>query len=81
MKKKVLSAMLVAAMTATMFAGCGSDKGTTNGTQSGSTGTTKDTQVETQDVKLTVMGPSEDLDDAQGAWLKTECEAFNEEHP
>lgn len=81
MKKKVLSAMLVAAMTATMFAGCGSDKGTTNETQSGSTGTTKDTQVETQDVKLTVMGPSEDLDDAQGAWLKTECEAFNEEHP
>lgn len=81
MKKKVLSAMLVAAMTATMFAGCGSDKGTTNGTQSGSTGTTKETQVETQDVKLTVMGPSEDLDDAQGAWLKTECEAFNEEHP
>ena len=81
MKKKVLSAMLVAAMTATMFAGCGSDKGTTNGTQSGSTGTTKDTQVETQDVKLTVMGPSEDQDDAQGAWLQTECEAFNEEHP
>ena len=81
MKKKVLSAMLVAAMTATMFAGCGSDKGTTNGTQSGSTDTTKDTQVETQDVKLTVMGPSEDQDDAQGAWLKTECEAFNEEHP
>ena len=33
MKKKVLSAMLVATMTATMFAGCGSDKGTTNDTQ------------------------------------------------
>ena len=30
MKKKVLSALLVAAMTATMFAGCG-DKGTTEG--------------------------------------------------
>jgi arabinogalactan oligomer/maltooligosaccharide transport system substrate-binding protein len=30
MKKKVLAAMLVAAMTATMFAGCGSkDEGTT----------------------------------------------------
>ena len=80
MKKKVLSAMLVAAMTATMFAGCGSDKGTTDGTQ-GSASPKADTQVETQDVKLTVMGPSEDLDDAQGAWLKTECEAFNEEHP
>ena len=36
MKKKVLSAMLVATMTATMFAGCGSDKGTTNDTQGGS---------------------------------------------
>ena len=79
MKKKVLSAMLVATMTATMFAGCGSDKGTTNDTQGGSA--SNDTQVETQDVKLTVMGPSEDQDDAQGAWLKTECEAFNEEHP
>lgn len=81
MKKKVISAMLVAAMTATMFAGCGSsDNGTTNDTQ-GASSKTDDTQVETQDVKLTVMGPSEDLDDAQGAWLKTECEAFNEEHP
>ena len=81
MKKKVLSAMLVAAMTATMFAGCGSDNGKTNDTQSGSASASGDTQVETQDVKLTVMGPSEDLDDAQGAWLKTECEAFNDEHP
>ena len=78
MKKKVLSAMLVATMTATMFAGCGSDKGTTNDTQGGSASNDK---VETQDVKLTVMGPSEDQDDAQGAWLKTECEACNEEHP
>lgn len=78
MKKKVLSAMLVATMTATMFAGCGDDKGTTNDTQGGSASNDK---VETQDVKLTVMGPSEDQDDAQGAWLKTECEAFNEEHP
>lgn len=82
MKKKVLSAMLVATMTATMFAGCGSsDNGTTNDTQGASANKTDDTQVETQDVKLKVMGPSEDLDDAQGAWLKTECEAFNEEHP
>ena len=49
MKKKVLSAMLVATMTATMFAGCGSDKGTTNDTQGGSASNDK---VETQDVKL-----------------------------
>ena len=45
MKKKVLSAMLVAAMTATMFAGCGSDKGTTDGTQ-GAASPKADTQVE-----------------------------------
>ena len=84
MKKKVLAAMLVAAMTATMFAGCGSnDNGTTDnnaGTQSASSKSTSES-ADPVDVKLTVMGPSEDLDDAQGAWLKTECEAFNEEHP
>ena len=40
---------------------------TTNDTQGGSASNDK---VETQDVKLTVMGPSEDQDDAQGAWLK-----------
>lgn len=80
MKKKVLAAMLVAAMTATMFAGCGSkDEGTT-GTQAANNGSTSES-AEPVDVKLTVMGPSEDQDDAQGAWLKTECEAFNEEHP
>ena len=78
MKKKVLAAMLVAAMTATMFAGCGSkDNGTTN-TQASDKSSSDATPT---DVKLTVMGPSEDLDDAQGAWLKTECEAFNDEHP
>ena len=80
MKKKVLAAMLVAAMTATMFAGCGSkDEGTT-GTQAANNGSTSES-AEPVDVKLTVMGPSEDQDDAQGAWLKTECEAFNEEPP
>ena len=80
MKKKVLAAMLVAAMTATMFAGCGSkDEGTT-GTQAANNGSTSES-AEPVAVKLTVMGPSEDQDDAQGAWLKTECEAFNEEHP
>ena len=82
MKKKVLAAMLVAAMTATMFAGCGSkDNGASNdGTQAANNGSTSES-AEPVDVKLTVMGPSEDQDDAQGAWLKTECEAFNEEHP
>ena len=40
MKKKVLAAMLVAAMTATMFAGCGSkDNGASNdGTQAANSG-------------------------------------------
>lgn len=42
MKKKVLAAMLVAAMTATMFAGCGSkDEGTT-GTQAANNGSTSE---------------------------------------
>ena len=27
------------------------------------------------------MGPSEDLDDAKGAWVKTECEAFAKANP
>ena len=37
MKKKVLAAMLVAAMTATMFAGCGSkDNGASNDGNTGS---------------------------------------------
>lgn len=61
MKKKVLAAMLVAAMTATMFAGCGSkDNGASNdGTQAANNGSTSES-AEPVDVKLTVMGPSED---------------------
>ena len=51
-------------MVATMFAGCGSSNG--NGTEKADK---KDGGKET----ITVMGPSEDLDDAKGAWLKTEC--------
>lgn len=82
MKKKVLSALLIAAMSATMVAGCGdsADKGGTdkpaNDTQAGD-----DAAEEKKTVSLKVMGPSEDLDDAAGAWLKTECEAFNAAHP
>ncbi len=71
MKKKVLASLLCASMVATMVAGCGSsdDK---KGTESAKSDSGKTT--------ITVMGPSEDLDDAQGAWLKTECEAFAKEH-
>ena len=56
-------------MVATMFAGCGSSNG--------GNGTEKAGGKET----ITVMGPSEDLDDAKGAWLKTECEAFAKANP
>ena len=60
-------------MVATMFAGCGSSNGS-NGTEKADK---KDGGKET----ITVMGPSEDLDDAKGAWLKTECEAFAKANP
>ena len=73
MKKKVVSALLCATMVATMFAGCGSGNGG-NGTEKADK---KDGGKET----ITVMGPAEDLDDAQGAWLKTECEAFAKANP
>ena len=73
MKKKVLASLLCASMVATMFAGCGSGHGG-NGTEKADK---KDGGKET----ITVMGPAEDLDDAQGAWLKTECEAFAKANP
>ena len=59
-------------MVATMFAGCGSSNG--NGTEKA------DKKAGGKET-ITVMGPSEDLDDAQGAWLKTECEAFAKANP
>ena len=46
MKKKVLSLMLVAAMTATLFAGCGNkDEGTTNNTPDTQTPAAEDSQA------------------------------------
>lgn len=82
MKKKALSALLIAAMTASMVAGCGSTdsgsgKNDSKGTEAGGSGSS----AETTDVALKVMGPSEDLDDKSGAWLKTMCEEFNTAHP
>lgn len=56
MKKKVLASLLCASMVATMFAGCESSNG--NGTEKADK---KDGGKET----ITVMGPSEDLDDAR----------------
>lgn len=72
MKKKVLASLLCASMVATMFAGCGSSNG--NGTEKA------DKKAGGKET-ITVMGPAEDLDDAQGAWLKTECEAFAKANP
>ena len=71
MKKKVVSVLLVAAMTATMVAGCGS-KGSNSA--SGTEGSGDDKWSGT----ITVWSPQEDQDTG---WLAKECEAFNEAHP
>ena len=71
MKKKVVSVLLVAAMTATMVAGCGS-KGSNSA--SGTEGSGDDKWSGT----ITVWSPQEDQDTG---WLSKECEAFNEAHP
>lgn len=71
MKKKVVSVLLVAAMTATMVAGCGS-KGSDSA--SGTEGSGDDKWSGT----ITVWSPQEDQDTG---WLSKECEAFNEAHP
>ena len=71
MKKKVVSVLLVAAMTATMVAGCGSkDSNSASGTE----GSGDDKWSGT----ITVWSPQEDQDTG---WLSKECEAFNEAHP
>lgn len=61
MKKKVLASLLCASMVATMFAGCGSSNG--NGTEKA------DKKAGGKET-ITVMGPSEDLDDAQALGLR-----------
>ena len=89
MKKKVLASLLVASMAATMVVGCGKTAESTDTPAAGNTeaGAQTDAEApapeeeEAKTLTVTVMGPSEDLDDAQGAWLKAECEAFNEAHP
>ena len=81
MKKKVLASLLVASMMATMVAGCGKTAESTDTPASGNTEAPAPEEEEAKTLTVTVMGPSEDLDDAQGAWLKAECEAFNEAHP
>ena len=89
MKKKVLASLLVASMAATMVVGCGKTAESTDTPAAGNTEAGAQTNAEApapeeeeaKTLTVTVMGPSEDLDDAQGAWLKAECEAFNEAHP
>ena len=88
MKKKVLASLLVAAMAASMVAGCGDNTAdTTKNDTTAKDTTAKDTTAadttaeEEITCTLQVMGPAEDLDDAQGAWLKARCEAFAAAHP
>ncbi len=73
MKKRVLAIMMASAMMAASLAGCGSSD------SNSSSDTTGSESGETQDVTLTVWGPSEDQ--SGDNWLQTQCEAFNEEHP
>ena len=87
MKKKVISALLIAAMTATMVAGCGSkdaaDNTTTsdnNSAASTETASSSDDAAEEEawSGTITVWSPQEDQDTG---WLDQECQAFNEAHP
>ena len=91
MKRKIISMMMVAAMAAGLFAGCGNkEEGTTSTPAAQSEESTPATQgeestpageEETISATLTVWSPSEDQDEASGAWLQTMCEQFNEAHP
>ena len=71
MKKKVVSVLLVAALTATMVAGCG-------GKGSDSASNTEGSGDDKWSGTITVWSPQEDQDTG---WLSKECDAFNEAHP
>ncbi|MCR5641330.1 MAG: extracellular solute-binding protein [Lachnospiraceae bacterium] len=77
MKKKVLAVLLAATMVAGAFTGCGdtkkeaTDAQTTEGEAAGEEAIT---------ATITVWAPQEDQDEANGNWLKTQCEAFAAEH-
>lgn len=86
MKRKVISLLMVAALSAGLFAGCGSkDEGKESssaaGTTAGAEESTTAGEVETISAKLTVWSPSEDQAEDKGAWLQTMCEQFDELHP
>ncbi|WP_026506989.1 extracellular solute-binding protein [Butyrivibrio sp. MC2013] len=89
MKKKVLAMFLTGLMTVSALAGCGSKEETKpaaeGATESASEESASEESAQTPaDEKITatitVWGPQEDQDDANGNWLKTECEAFAAEH-
>ncbi|MCR4998651.1 MAG: sugar ABC transporter substrate-binding protein, partial [Lachnospiraceae bacterium] len=81
MKKKVLAMLLATTMVATAFAGCGSKTEDGAAAPAAAAEGGDAAAAETTDVTLTVWGPQEDQDEANGNWLKTQCEAFNEAHP
>ena len=72
MKKKFLSALLVAAMCVTTLAGCGGKEESTEkkASDNGKKG----------EVVLTVWSPQEDQSDDSGNWLKKSCEAFAKDY-
>ena len=87
MKKKVISALLIAAMTATMVAGCGSKDAADNTTTSDNNSAASTEAASSSDDSaeeeawsgtITVWSPQEDQDTG---WLDQECQAFNEAHP
>ncbi len=87
MKKKVISALLIAAMTATMVAGCGSKDAADNTTTSDNNSAASTEAASSSDDAaeeeawsgtITVWSPQEDQDTG---WLDQECQAFNEAHP
>lgn len=89
MKKKVVSLLLVAAMTATMVAGCGSEPAETEGGAETTTPATEEAAAPADDAAaeeeeeawsgtLKVWSPQEDQDTG---WLAAQCDAFNAAHP
>lgn len=87
--KKLTALVLTTAVCASSLFGCGSDDNNTttkNGDASSQTGGSDETQapavVEDDELSatITVAAPSEDQAEDNN-WLKTQCEAFNAEHP
>lgn len=94
MKKKIVSLLLVTAMSATMLAGCGDKAPETTDNNADAADVTDDAADVADDAAddadaaddgedawagtVTVWGPQEDQD---AGWLQAQCDAFNEAHP